>query len=169
MKFSEHRNANMRKNWDLSLCKIQAWSFIYLYINLVHLKKKMKKWNKITFATFVWELHREEIYANINMKDTAWIKAGLSKTLFGALQVQALLINVCIFLWIFFFIPPLTPPNNLGRRAIFLAPANSVDRSRYKWEPYYNAVAADGVDILSIILLRWRLYQGGPCSRGSNT
>ena len=37
------------------------------------------------------------------MKDTAWIKAGLSKTLFGALQVQALLINVCIFLWDFCF------------------------------------------------------------------
>ena len=37
------------------------------------------------------------------MKDTAWIKAGLSKTLFGALQVQALLINVCIFLWNFCF------------------------------------------------------------------
>ena len=54
------------------------------------------------------------------MKDTAWIKAGLSKTLFGALQVQALLINVCIFLWKFcFFILPFTPPNNLGWRAIF--------------------------------------------------
>ena len=38
------------------------------------------------------------------MKDTAWIKAGLSKTLFGALQVQALLINVCIFLWNFCFL-----------------------------------------------------------------
>ena len=47
----------------------------------------------MSFATFGWKLHHVEIYANVNMKDTARIKAAcLSKTLFVALQTQELVI-----------------------------------------------------------------------------